>query len=78
MYLELLESNPAEPKSVSAVAFPELGEGPHLSYAVQWAIFSISVAVGWVFAVRKSIRSRSGDATPKKRRGPPPIADEFR
>lgn len=78
MYLELLESNPAEPNGVSPIAFPELSEGPHLSYAVQWAIFSICVAVGWVFAVRKSIRTRSGDNTPKKRRGPPPIADEFR
>lgn len=78
MYLELLESNPAEPGSVSPVAFPELSEGPHLSYAVQWAIFSISVIVGWVFAVRKSIRARSGEPAPKKRRGPPPIADEFR
>lgn len=78
MYLELLESNRAEPDSVSPVAFPELSDGPHLSYAVQWAIFSISVAVGWLFAVRKSIGARSGNATPKKRRGPPPIADEFR
>ena len=77
MYLELLESAPAEPNRVSPVAFPELSEGPHLSYAVQWVIFSISVAAGWVFAVRKSIRAHAG-ATPKKRRGPPPIADEFR
>ena len=78
MYVELLQSAPTEPSSVSPVAFPELSEGPHLSYAVQWAIFSVSVAVGWVFAVRKSIRSRSSNATPKKHRGPPPIADEFR
>ena len=78
MYLELLESNPGEPGAVQPVAFPELSEGPHLSYAVQWAIFSISVAVGWVFAVRKSARARAGVTTPRKRRGPPPIADEFR
>ena len=78
VYLELLESAPAEPGSVAPVAFPELGEGPHLSYAVQWAIFSISVAVGWVFAVRKSVRARTGESAPRKRRGPPPIADEFR
>jgi len=78
LYLELLKSNPAEPASVSPIAFPELGDGPHLGYAVQWAIFSICVAVGWVFAIRKSIRARSGTAAPKKRRGPPPIADEFR
>lgn len=78
MYLELLESQPAEPKSVSAVAFPELSEGPHLGYAVQWFIFTVCVGVGWVLAVRKSARTRAGLAKPKKRRGPPPIADEFR
>ena len=78
MYLELLESAPAEPAKVAPVAFPELSEGTHLSYAVQWAIFSICVAVGWVLAMRKSIRSRSGEVAPKRRRGPPPIADEFR
>ncbi len=78
MYLELLESSPAEPNNVRPIAFPELSEGPHLSYAVQWAVFSISVAVGWVLAVRKSIRTHLGTAAPKKRRGPPPIADEFR
>ncbi len=33
---------------------PELTEGPHLSYAVQWFIFSAAVAVGWVLAVRHS------------------------
>lgn len=65
MYVELLQSNPAEPAAVSPVAFPELTEGPHLSYAVQWCIFSICVAVGWVFAVRKSARERSGKG-PKK------------
>ena len=37
------------------VPAPELGEGPHLSYAVQWFIFAVCVAVGWVFAVRRSI-----------------------
>jgi len=61
MYLELLQSSPPEPANVAPVAFPELDEGPHLSYAIQWFIFSISVAVGWVFAVRKSISDRSGN-----------------
>ena len=78
MYLELLDSQPAEPTSLSPVAFPELSEGPHLSYAVQWFIFTVCVGAGWVLAVRKSVRTRAGLAKPKKRRGPPPIADEFR
>jgi len=74
MYVELLQSDPAEPASVKVIPFPTLDEGPHLSYTVQWIIFSICVAVGWVFAVRKSIRTRAGVTKPKKRR-PPPILD---
>lgn len=62
MYLDLLESTPAEPSSVSPVAFPSLSDGPHLSYTIQWFIFTICVAVGWVFAVRKSVRERNGTA----------------
>ena len=78
MYLELLQSQPSEPAVLRSIAFPELSEGSHLSYTVQWFIFSICVATGWVFAVRRSVADRSGTRNPKKRRGPPPIADEFR
>jgi cytochrome oxidase assembly protein ShyY1 len=59
MYVELVTSTPAEagpfPQPVDP---PELGEGPHLSYAVQWFIFSACVAVGWVLAVRHSVNGR--------------------
>ncbi len=44
------------------VARPELSEGSHLSYAVQWFLFSCAVAVGWVLAVRHSIGTRKHDA----------------
>jgi cytochrome oxidase assembly protein ShyY1 len=67
MYVELTSSDPPEsgpfPQPVTA---PELSQGPHLSYAVQWFIFSAAVATGWVLAVRKSITSR---------RAPPPPGD---
>jgi len=70
MYVELTASRPAEePPYPEPVDVPELSEGPHLGYAVQWFIFSIAVGVGWVFAVRKSLNAR--------RSGPPgsPPAD---
>lgn len=66
VYLELLQSTPAEPASMQPIAFPELGEGPHLSYAIQWFIFTICVAVGWVFAIRKSIADRTKPKKPSK------------
>jgi cytochrome oxidase assembly protein ShyY1 len=57
------------------VAPPDLDGGPpHLSYAIQWAIFSIAVLVGWALAVRNGINEQKGK--PKKRKIPP-IAEEY-
>ena len=54
VYVDLLASDPAEVAGLpEPVALPPLGEGPHLRYAVQWFIFSLCVAVGWVLAVRR-------------------------
>jgi surfeit locus 1 family protein len=63
VYVDLTGSDPPEADGFpEPVARPELGEGPHLSYAVQWFIFSIAVAVGWVLAIRKSAATRRADA----------------
>lgn len=56
MYVDMISSEPADGKPYpEEVLQPELTEGSHLSYAVQWFIFSGAVAVGWVLAVRRSI-----------------------
>lgn len=63
MYIELTASTPTEATPYPApVTPPELTDGPHLSYAVQWFIFSICVAVGWVLAVRRSVGTRRASA----------------
>lgn len=49
-------SDPADDPILAPVAPPELSEGSHLSYAIQWIIFSVCVVVGWLLAVRRSIR----------------------
>jgi cytochrome oxidase assembly protein ShyY1 len=57
MYVELTESDPPESGELpEPIAEPTLDEGPHLSYAVQWFIFSALVALGWFLAVRRSRR----------------------
>jgi cytochrome oxidase assembly protein ShyY1 len=64
-----------EPSNVQPVAPPDLDGGPpHLSYAIQWAVFSVAVLVGWVLAVRNGVNERKGK--PKKRKVPP-IAEEW-
>ncbi len=61
VYVDLLAAEPAQGAIPIPLPDPELGEGSHLSYMVQWWIFSICVAVGWVFAVRRSILQRQRD-----------------
>jgi cytochrome oxidase assembly protein ShyY1 len=56
MYVDLIESVPAERDAIpEPVIAPDLSEANHLSYAVQWFIFSIAAVVGWTLAVRRSI-----------------------
>ncbi|HEX7165680.1 MAG TPA: SURF1 family protein [Acidimicrobiales bacterium] len=40
----------------------DLGEGPHLSYAIQWLSFATVAAVGWGFVLRRTARRRTGRA----------------
>jgi cytochrome oxidase assembly protein ShyY1 len=63
MYVDLIESDPPEMAGLpEQVTPPDLSEGPHLSYAVQWFLFSCAVVVGWVLAVRHSVRARQHEA----------------
>jgi cytochrome oxidase assembly protein ShyY1 len=60
VFVQLIASEPAiGPGDPSPVVLPELDNGPHLSYAIQWFIFAICVAVGWVLAVRRSLAVRA-------------------
>jgi cytochrome oxidase assembly protein ShyY1 len=52
-------SEPADSSILLPVSAPELSEGSHLSYAIQWLIFATAVIVGWVLAVRKSVANRA-------------------
>jgi len=52
-------SVPTDDPMLQSVPLPELSEGSHLSYAIQWIIFAVCVAVGWVLAVRRSIKTRA-------------------
>ncbi|MEP7113285.1 MAG: SURF1 family protein [Ilumatobacteraceae bacterium] len=72
MYVEQLDSV----KPLQPIVGPTLDEGPHLSYTIQWFIFSVCVIVGWVLAVRRSIGTRSGKVTKKRRSSYVPIAGD--
>jgi cytochrome oxidase assembly protein ShyY1 len=57
--LVAIASEPSESPTIAPINPPELSQGPHLSYAIQWLIFSIAVIVGWVLAIRKSLANRA-------------------
>jgi cytochrome oxidase assembly protein ShyY1 len=66
-YLELVATAPEPAASQPALLpLPALDDGPHLSYAMQWFLFSGLAIAGWILAVRRSV------ATARARR---PTAD---
>jgi cytochrome oxidase assembly protein ShyY1 len=54
------------------VAAPDLGEGPHLSYAWQWRIFVLLALVGWVVLVRSQAAREDADVNDDVPAGPDP------
>jgi cytochrome oxidase assembly protein ShyY1 len=62
-YLQLKTSDPAQSGDFpTALPDPVLDEGPHLSYAIQWFLFSTIAVVGYPLILRR--RARKGDETP--------------
>lgn len=58
--LSMIASDPGDDPILRPVPPPSLSEGSHLSYAIQWLIFATCVVIGWILAVRRSIkRARS-------------------
>ena len=65
-YIQLSTTDPPEPAVAEdeprlvALGPPELTEGPHLSYAVQWFIFSTIASVGYGLLLRKVAQEQAG------------------
>jgi surfeit locus 1 family protein len=62
-YLLLQRQTPAQPNgSPEPAPLPDLSEGPHLSYAVQWFTFAVIAVTGFVvLALRERRDPRSAD-----------------
>lgn len=43
-------------KDLTLIPAPEISEGPHRSYAIQWLLFGAIAIVGWVILVRKELQ----------------------
>jgi surfeit locus 1 family protein len=56
-YLQLEQQTPPAPGTPTPLPRPELGDGPHLSYAAQWFIFATIALIGYPLVLRKVARS---------------------
>ena len=52
-YVDLVSSDPTQASGLTPIPLPELDEGPHLSYAVQWILFAVVAVTGFVLLVRR-------------------------
>jgi cytochrome oxidase assembly protein ShyY1 len=60
MYVQLMEQTPAlNPPWPAPTQLPELTEGSHFSYAMQWWFFSLVSLTGWIVVSRRALRTRS-------------------
>jgi len=57
-YVTVLEMTPPQPGDLTAIQPPELSEGPHLSYAIQWFCFTLIAVSGAVILIRGDLRDR--------------------
>lgn len=51
-YLEQIQSAPDSVLELKTMTAPEISEGPHRSYALQWIFFGIMTIAGWIILVR--------------------------
>jgi surfeit locus 1 family protein len=67
-YVQLVDSDPAEAAAAAdgpaivPLGPPEPDEGPHLSYAVQWFIFTTIAAGGYALLLRRVARDQATEA----------------
>ena len=60
MYIQLIEETPAQGSPWPApTQLPELTEGSHFSYAMQWWFFSLVSLTGWIVVSRRALKSQS-------------------
>ena len=61
-YAVLAGETPAVVPAPAPLVRPEVDEGPHLAYTVQWYAFAVTALVVWVVAGRRELESRRAAA----------------
>lgn len=63
-YVDLVSSNPPQASGLTPIPQPEVGQGSHLSYSMQWIVFAIIFLVGLVLLIRREALMRKEVAAP--------------
>jgi surfeit locus 1 family protein len=53
-YVDLYSSSDSSVKSLTPITLPELSNGPHFAYALQWLAFAVLLVVGRILLFRES------------------------
>lgn len=61
-YVDLVSSTPPDSTALTPIPLPELDDGPHLSYAMQWILFAVVAVVGFVVLARREAYGDPSDA----------------
>jgi cytochrome oxidase assembly protein ShyY1 len=64
-WIATLEMNPAQGEDINPLIVPEISDGPHFWYAMQWFLFAIIGATGLVIFIRSDLRERRGQNNPQ-------------
>ena len=59
-FVEAESESPAPAVAVERVELPDLGEGPHFFYGLQWWFFGALAVFGFAYLVRDEMRGRHG------------------
>lgn len=66
-YVQLIKESPSPNMAWPApVPLPEIDEGPHFSYALQWFFFSLVAITAWVVVVRRKLREAPSGPFPER------------
>ncbi len=55
-YLDLIDSTDSSTKPLTEIELPELSNGPHFAYAIQWLAFAVLALVGRILLFRETKR----------------------
>lgn len=72
-FLELTEQTPAADEALTSIPEPEISEGPHLAYAVQWFLFAGLLFVGYGIFARREAEQRGREGQEPKATNTPAL-----